>query len=223
MIWANIISTISIFVYFVKCNVSFLCKSEYSHELHDVHKDYPLAPKSVQIEENKLRDYWHHLLQGEEFSKPPPKLVPNLCNKTNCIIHYRNLKLFLELELCLTNFHDVLLFDQLPWSKSYSNFNTRQRTAAKNDFEKDFCKLLNNADFGKLFYLYVYFFILCSYVLIHSLIHSLQVKFISLSLFVLLCFYVLRSGVKKKTEETCSSTLLQTIKILIKTWQLWND
>ena len=172
MIWANIISTISIFVYFVNCNVCFLCKSEYPHEIHDVHKDYPLAPKSVQIEENKFRDYWHHLLQGEEFSKPPPKLVPILCNKTNYIIHYRNLKLYLELELCLTNFRDVLLFDQLPWLKSYSNFNTRQRTAAKNDFEKDFCKLLNNADFGKFFYLYVYFlFYVLMYWFIHWFIH----------------------------------------------------
>ena len=37
---------------FIKCNVSFLCISEYPHELHDLHKDYPLPPEYLQIEEN---------------------------------------------------------------------------------------------------------------------------------------------------------------------------
>ena len=67
--------------------------------------------------------------------------------------HYRNLKLYLELGLHLINVHHVLLFDQSPWLKNFINFNTRQRTAAKNDFKKDFFKLMNNVVFGKSFYL----------------------------------------------------------------------
>ena len=57
--------------YFKKFNVSFLCTSEYPDELHDLHKYYLLAPERVQIEENILRDYQIHLLQDEGFSKPP--------------------------------------------------------------------------------------------------------------------------------------------------------
>ena len=78
------------------------------HELHDLHKDYPLAHERLQIEENINSNYLRHLLQDEGFSKPPPKLVPNLRSKTNYIIHYRNLKLYLELGLRLTNVHRVL-------------------------------------------------------------------------------------------------------------------
>ena len=64
---------------------------------------------------------------------PLPKLVPSFRNKTNYIMHYRNLKLYLELGLRLTNIHRVLSLNQSPWLKNYINFNTRQRTAAKND------------------------------------------------------------------------------------------
>ena len=136
---------------FTKCNVSFLCISEYPYELHGLHKDYPLAPERLQTEENLLSNYQRLMLQDEGFSKPRHKLAPNLHNKTNYVIHYCNLKLYLELGLRLTNDHYVLLFDQSPWLKNYINFNTRQRTAAKNDFEKDFFKLMNNAVYGKAF------------------------------------------------------------------------
>ena len=142
-----------IHAYFKKCNVSFLCISEYPHELHDLHKDYLLAPEHLQIEENIICYYQRHLLQNEGFMKPSPKLVPNLCNKTNYIIHYHNLKLYLELGLCLTNtnVHCVLLFNQSPCSKNYISVNICQHTAAKNDFEKDLFRLMNNVVFGKPF------------------------------------------------------------------------
>ena len=138
-------------------------------------------PERIQIEENILSKYQHHLLQDEGFSKPPPKLVPNLRNKTNDIIHYHNLKLQLELGFHLANVHCALPFDQSPWWKNYINFNTHQHTASENDFEKDFFKLINKAVFGKSF--------MCLFVLLWSyiLIHSLQVKFLYLCLFALMC------------------------------------
>ena len=102
----------------------------YPKKLHDLHNDIPFMCTKMKV-------------NGVE------ELIPNLCYKRKYIIHIRALKQALDHGLILERIHRCIRFKQSPWMKEYIDFNTKLRTAAKNDFEKDFYKLMNNSVFGK--------------------------------------------------------------------------
>ena len=66
-------------------------------------------------------------------------------------MHYRNLQLYLSLGPKLKKVRRVLEFDQGPRLRQYIDFNTQKRAGAKNAFEKDFFKLVNNSVYGKTY------------------------------------------------------------------------
>ena len=104
---------------------------KYPTELHDSHNDLPFMCERLKID-------------GVE------KLVPNLYNKVRYVIHITALDQALKDGLVLEKIHRVIEFNQSDWMRGYIDFNTQLRTHAKNDFGKDFCKLMYNSDFGKL-------------------------------------------------------------------------
>ena len=123
---------------------------EYPNELHDIHNDYPLAPEKVKVTENMLSNYCKKIADKYNISTGlVHKLIPTLSKKEKYVLHYRNLQLYINLGLKVSKVHRVLEFDQSPWLKQYIDYNTEKRKNAKNDFEKDFFKLMNNSVFGK--------------------------------------------------------------------------
>ena len=123
---------------------------EYPKELHDLHNDYPLGAEKVKVSDNMLSDYCKKIASKFNISTGlVHKLIPTLNNKEKYVLHYRNLQLYIDLGLKVTKIHRVLEFDQSPWLKKYIDYNTQKRTNAKNNFEKDFFKLMNNSVFGK--------------------------------------------------------------------------
>ena len=123
---------------------------EYPKELHDLHNDYPLAAERVCVNKDMLSEYCKKIATKYNISTGlVHKLIPTLSNKEKYVLHYRNLQLYIDLGLKVNKVHRVLEFNQSPWLKQYINFNTLKRTQAKNSFEKDFFKLMNNSVFGK--------------------------------------------------------------------------
>ena len=103
---------------------------KYPRKLHNSHNDLPFMCEHIKI-------------NGVE------KLTPKLFDKKRYVIHIRALDQALKHGLVLEHIHRAIKFKQSAWMKGYMDFNTKLRTAAKNDFEKDFYKLMNNSGFGK--------------------------------------------------------------------------
>ena len=109
---------------------TFSKQTEYPKELFNKHEDLPFLTKRMKI--NKCS-----------------KLVCTLHDKENYVIHIKALKQVLNHGLVLKKVHRVIEFKQEAWLKPYIDMNTKLRKEAKNDFEKDFFKLMNNSVFGK--------------------------------------------------------------------------
>ena len=77
------------------------------------------------------------------------KLICGIEDKEKYVMHIRVLKQALNHGLVLKKVHRVIQFNQEDWLKPYIDMNTKLRKEAKNDFEKDFFKLMNNSVFGK--------------------------------------------------------------------------
>ena len=93
---------------------------KYSDKLHELHNDYPLAPENLPVSSDMILKYYKKFTYKYEIKVGDvKKLIPNLSNKTNDVVHYRNLQLYLSLRMKLTKIHKVLEFKQSDWMKKY--------------------------------------------------------------------------------------------------------
>ena len=91
---------------------------------------------------------YHFQLKEKKLDKVKA-LVCDIQDKEKYVVHIRALKQALNYGLVLKRVHRVIKFNQRAWLKSYIDMNTELRKEAKNEFEKDFFKLMNNSVFGK--------------------------------------------------------------------------
>ena len=110
--------------YFIEVDV------EYPKNLFSLHNDLPFL-----LERKKIRRV--------------EKLICSIEDKERYVIHIRALKQALNHGLKLKKVHRVIQFNQKAWLKPYIDINTKFRIEAKNEFEKDFFKLMNNSVFRK--------------------------------------------------------------------------
>ena len=103
---------------------------EYPKNLHMLHSDLPFL-----LDRKKVNNV--------------NKLVCNLNDKENYSVHILTLKQALNHDLKLKRVHSVIEFRQECWLKPYIDLNTDLRKNARNEFEKDFYKRINNSVFGK--------------------------------------------------------------------------
>ena len=87
--------------------------------MFNLHKDFPYLAERKKMEKCN-------------------KLVCNLQNKENYVVHIRDFKKALNHGLILKKVHRVIQFNQKAWLKLYIDMNTKLRTETKHDFEKDF-------------------------------------------------------------------------------------
>ena len=99
--------------YFLKVDV------QYSEKLLGLYNDLPFLPERMNIEKFK-------------------RLVTNLHDKSEYVIHIGNLKQALNHGLVLKKFHRVINFNQKAWLKPHIDLNTKLRQKAKNNFDKRF-------------------------------------------------------------------------------------
>ena len=101
---------------------------KYLDELHQLHNDYPLAPEKVAIHYDMLSDYFKKIADKYGIKVGGVKnLIPNLGDKTNYVVHYRNFQSYLSLGIKLTKIHKVLKLKQSDWMKICIDFNTKKR------------------------------------------------------------------------------------------------
>ena len=103
------------------------------NRLHGKFNDYPLAPEKIQVTQDMLSPFQHRHFPT---NKSTEKLVPHLGRLEKYVVHYRNLKLYIQLGLEVTKIHRVVRFRQGAWLKSFMELNIEQRREAARNGDK---------------------------------------------------------------------------------------
>ena len=120
---------------------------KYLDNLREKTKNFPFCPENKKIDPDKYNDYMKKI-KPKNYTKSK-KLICDWTDKKKYLIHYRMFKFYVRNGMIVEKIHEIISFKQSRWLEKYIRFNTQKRNKAKNDFGKDFFKLLVNAAFCK--------------------------------------------------------------------------
>ena len=127
--------------YFIEADLT------YRNNMRQKTKHFPFVPENKSISKDDFGPYMKSIMPKNYVSHK--KLIRDWTDKKNYLIRYRMLQFNIRHGMIVDKAHNIISFKQSRWLEKYISFNTQKRNKAKNDFEKDFYKLLNNAFYGK--------------------------------------------------------------------------
>ena len=120
---------------------------KYPDNIKQKTKHFPFAPENKKNYPDNFNDYMKEIKPDNYTSTK--KLICDWSDKKNYLVHFWMLKFYIRHGMIIDKVHNIISFKQSKWLEKYISFNTQKRNKAKNDFEKDVYKLLNNAFYGK--------------------------------------------------------------------------
>ena len=120
---------------------------KYPDNIKQKTKYFPFCPENKKIDPNKYNEYMKSI-KPENYTKSK-KLICDWSDEKKYLIHYRMLKFYTRHGIIVEKIHEIISFKQSRWLEGYISFNTQIKNKSKNEFEKIFFKLLNNAAFDK--------------------------------------------------------------------------
>ena len=102
----------------------------------------PFAPENKEIIPDNFRDYLTEIIP-DNFTQNK-RLICDSSDKKN-LVHYRMLNFYVRHGMEVVKNHTVISFKQCKCLEKYISSTTQERNKAKNEFDKDFYKLLNNS------------------------------------------------------------------------------
>ena len=144
-----------------KSNKGYLLEVDinYPKHLHKAHEDLPfLCERRKKLDKpfkHEISDYFKkaHNKVFNQFNithEPDNKLIATIHDKKKYVVNISTLKQALDHGLILSKVYRVIEYNQSNWLKPYIDKNTELRAQAKNEFEKNFFKLMNNSVFDKM-------------------------------------------------------------------------
>jgi len=123
----------------------------YPENIREKTKSFPLCPENKKITYDMLSPYQKSVLDSIYGKKTysEKKLTSTFLKREKIVLHGLNLQLYLKLGLEIEQVFRVISFTQKPFMKDWVDFCTEKRSQSKDDFTKNFWKLLVNSVYGK--------------------------------------------------------------------------